>query len=123
MIIAGIDYSMTCPSICVHDTDTPYTFENCQFYFLTDKKYLVGDVMPNINGEFFTAKDYTDDMWRFSDITKWAMDKLAFRVRRVAIEGYSMGSKGRVFNIAENTGILKYHILHNIPDPLYQSYI
>ena len=29
---------------------------------------------------------------------------------QIAIEGYSMGSKGKVFHIAENTGVLKYKI-------------
>ena len=34
----------------------------------------------------------------------------------VTIEGYSMGSKGKVFHIAENTGLLKYKLWkHNIP--------
>ncbi len=33
------------------------------------------------------------------------------------LEGYSFGSKGKVFHIAENTGILKYKI-HNMGVPL-----
>jgi len=36
---------------------------------------------------------------------------------QISIEGYSMGSKGKVFNIAENTGVLKYKI-HNLGIPL-----
>ena len=31
----------------------------------------------------------------------------------IAIEGYSYGSKGKVFHIAENTGVLKYKIFQN----------
>jgi Holliday junction resolvasome RuvABC endonuclease subunit len=31
-------------------------------------------------------------------------------VTKVYLENYSLGSKGRVFNIAENTGILKYRL-------------
>lgn len=117
MFIAGIDYSMTCPSICVYDTDTPFAFENCQFHFLTDKKYLVGEVMPNIFGTFLSSKDYANDIQRFTDIAEWAVQCMN-RVERVAIEGYSMGSRGRVFNIGENTGILK-HLIHKLfPHPL-----
>jgi hypothetical protein len=39
MIIAGIDYSLNGPAVCVFGGDK-FTFENCQFHFLTDiKKY------------------------------------------------------------------------------------
>jgi Holliday junction resolvasome RuvABC endonuclease subunit len=35
---------------------------------------------------------------------------------QVAIEGYAYGAKGRVFHIAENTGVLKYKLFQaNIP--------
>ena len=36
---------------------------------------------------------------------------------QIALEGYSMGSKGKVFHIAENTGVLKYKI-YNAGIPL-----
>ena len=42
MILAGIDYSMRSPSVCIF-TGTEkeaFTFERCRFHFLTDtKKY------------------------------------------------------------------------------------
>jgi len=34
------------------------------------------------------------------------------------VEGYSFGSVGRVFQIAENTGVLKYRIAHQQEIPL-----
>ena len=41
------------------------------------------------------------------------MDKV-IGCEQIAIEGYSMGSKGKVFNIAENTGVLKYKIYKDL---------
>ena len=39
MVIAGIDYSMTCPAICVYNGDgITFSFNQCKFYFLTDRK-------------------------------------------------------------------------------------
>tara|TARA_R100000458_G_C8113716_1_gene135449 strand:+ start:56 stop:412 length:357 start_codon:yes stop_codon:yes gene_type:complete len=40
------------------------------------------------------------------------MDKV-IGCEQIAIEGYSMGSKGKVFHIAENTGVLKYKIYNS----------
>ena len=37
MIIAGIDYSMSSPAICIHQGDE-WSFSNCSFYYLTNKK-------------------------------------------------------------------------------------
>ncbi len=106
MIIAGIDYSMTCPCICLHDTDTEFTFENCFFSFITDKKYLDGQLMDNVGGHYLNRKDFADDIVRFEAISHWAILSMA-QVKRAALEGYSMGSRGRTFNIGENTGVLK----------------
>lgn len=122
--IAGIDYSMTCPCVCVANTDNPFTFENCQFFYMTNLKYLTGQVMDNIHGTFMDSKDFTDDITRFDHISNWAIKHMltAFMspVTQVAIEGYSMGSKGKVFNIAENTALLKYKMLKSgMPYEIY----
>jgi len=108
MKIAGIDYSMTSPSICIFDTETPeFTFANCKLNFLTQlKKYDVK--FKNITGEYF---EYENDMERYDHISSKFIDIVLLNdVERVFIEGYSMGSRGRVFNIAENTGIFKYKL-------------
>ena len=33
MIIAGIDYSMTTPAICLYDDENEFSFENCVFHY------------------------------------------------------------------------------------------
>jgi Holliday junction resolvasome RuvABC endonuclease subunit len=108
MIIAGIDYSMTSPAICIYNTDDEFKFENCEFYFLTQLKKYKNLTLKNVNGHYF---DYIDNMNRYDLISSYFVDRiLDAGVAHVFIEDYSMGSKGKVFNIAENTGVLKYRL-------------
>ncbi len=106
MIIAGIDYSMTSPAICIYDTSKPLTFDNFQIYSLNDKKKYQG-VYGNIRIDPHKGWDVPER--RYSQIAQWAMVHLQVnRVEEVVLEGYSMGSSaGLVFNIAENTSVLK----------------
>ena len=108
MIIAGIDYSMSCPSICIFDTELDFTFQNCDFYYLIDKKTKIIEE-GNIHGEYY-SKD-SENVKRFDHISDWAITILKNqKVNHIYLEGYSMGSRGRVFHIAENTGVLKQKI-------------
>jgi Holliday junction resolvasome RuvABC endonuclease subunit len=106
MIVAGIDYSMTSPAICVHKGET-WSLANCNFYYLLQKdKYLVNSDMliGALHGEWSTPEQ------RFYNLAKWSLDALLeHRVSSVCLEGYAYGagSKGLVFQIGENTGVLK----------------
>lgn len=107
MIIAGIDYSMTSPAICIADTDKSWSYENCSFFFLTEKKKF-DVIIDNIVGNYF---EYPSEIQRFDLISSFFLDRMLEReVTNVFLEGYSLGSKGKVFNIAENTGIMKYRM-------------
>jgi Holliday junction resolvasome RuvABC endonuclease subunit len=102
-MIAGIDYSMTCPAITVGPSTD---FHKCKTFFYTDKTKYARSV-NNIHGMMAIA--YESEMERFDNLSEWAMTILKkFGVKQVCLEGYSMGSKGKVFNIAENGGLLKY---------------
>tara|TARA_Y100000310_G_C20457454_1_gene703730 strand:+ start:233 stop:802 length:570 start_codon:yes stop_codon:yes gene_type:complete len=116
MIIAGIDYSMRSPSICTFagTERESFTYDRCKFFFLTDTKKYANFFLKNIHGSRF--QDWNCDFQRYKSIADWAIDHL-MGCDQIAIEGYSMGSKGKTFNIAENTGILKYKI-HNLGIPL-----
>ena len=106
--IAGIDYSTTSPSICVKVGDS------WDIHFLTLKKTLAdeywhqpflffGHSLPNI----------PVTISRYKYISSWAMDVIkSYDVSAVIIEDYAYAATGRVFNIGENTGILKYRLLH-----------
>lgn len=116
MIIAGIDYSYTSPAICVYDTKKELKFENLQFfnYYIPKKKkgFLIGSY-DNIH--ITAGKEWTIQEERFANIVAWSSGVLTnMKVEEVVIEGYSMGSKGgMVFDIAENTSLLKNFMYHN----------
>lgn len=107
MLIAGIDYSLTSPSICVFNSTEEFTFKRCAFYFLSDVKKNQQLFLTNIKGEAFN--DWTTDFSRYENISDWAMEYL-IACEQIAIEGYAFGAKGKVFHIAENTGVLKYRL-------------
>lgn len=105
MNIVGIDYSMTSPSICIH-CGNEWSLSNCKFYFLTTKKKSVissnifqGDLQPI----------FTNQEERFNFISNWAISLIP-KNSIIFLEGYSYSSKGVVFDIGENTGVLKHKI-------------
>ena len=105
--IAGIDYSLCGPCICVFEGGGKFCFDNCCFYFLTDTKKYAKSFMGNIHGELFS--EWNQDMERYQSIADWAIDILK-NVQHVALEGYAYSATGKVFHIAENTGVLKYKL-------------
>lgn len=103
---AGIDWSMSCPAICLYDSKKKMRFENCDFFFYHDNKKF-DKSFANIHG--FKQRLYTGNEERFNNLSEWAMEILQkAKVRNVCLEGYAMGAKGLVFNIAENGGLLKH---------------
>jgi Holliday junction resolvasome RuvABC endonuclease subunit len=115
---AGIDYSMSCPSITVGSSED---FSKCHTFFYLDKKKMEGKHKHNIYG--IMPFPYDHEMERFHNIAQWAMSIMTrFKVKEVCLEGYAMGAKGRIFNIAENTALLKHqlwlnHIKYHTPSP------
>lgn len=110
MIVVGIDYSLTSPCVCIARDKT---FSNSFFYFLNDRKTVQGK-FHHILGE--QHEEYMTDQERYENIASWVLTILAeFKKEEVVIliEDYSFGSKGKVFNLAENCGILKYMLYKN----------
>lgn len=110
MILSGIDYSLCGPAICVYvseDEQEQFNFNHCNFYFLTKTQKYAKLFGKNIHGERLI--DWNHEYERYRSIADWACEKV-IGSSIVGLEGYSMGSKGMVFNIAENTGILKYKL-------------
>ena len=106
--VAGIDYSLTSPAICVVEIiDNDIKFENCKFHFLKQNKSheSIGEVFLAYN-----YPEYTDDIDRFSKLASWTIECIRWydgRVSKVYLEDYAFAATGRVFNIGENMGILK----------------
>jgi len=119
---AGVDYSMSCPALSIIDKDG----NPISWYYLTQDKRYVGTFDDNINGALVGGKhDFKTDIDRYDFISSYFIEVLSKykKLQRLQLEGYSMGSRGGlIFNIAENTGILKYKlklakIEYDIPSP------
>jgi hypothetical protein len=112
MIHVGIDYSMSCPALCIEKGGA------FVFHFLAPaKKYegtwKDGTIIGHIKPDFLSQEQ------RFDNISNWALscienacghEKGLNEPMKVVIEGYAMGAKGKVFHIAENAGLLKHKL-------------
>ena len=109
MVIGGVDYSLCGPSICIYNGDgKKFNFKDCTFYFLTNTKKFATYFGTNIIGENFD--DFNHEIERYQSIADWAMEIL-LGCEQVAVEGYAYAAQSnRVFQIAENTGLLKYKL-------------
>jgi len=109
-VLAGIDYSMSCPAICVYNTESGnFCYNNTKAYFRSNLTRFEAFKEGNLEG--CNHGPWKHEMDRYDDISSWALDILSKnKVDQVYLEGYSFGSTGRVFNIAENTAILKYNL-------------
>ena len=105
--IVGIDYSLSSPAVCICTGD--FKFENCKIYYLTTVKKYEGDFYNGqINGRLHLP--YTSETERHDQISNWAFNIIDNIDDNIFIEGYSFGSKGLVFNLAENMGTLKHKL-------------
>ena len=103
----GIDYSLSSPAICI--CKGQFEFKNCKIYYLTNvKKYEGNFCNGQINGRLHLP--YTTETQRHDQISTWALSIIGTSIHNIFIEGYSFGSKGLVFNLAENMGTLKHKL-------------
>ena len=103
----GFDYSLSSPAICV--CTGQFKFENCKIHYLTSvKKYEGNFYNGQINGRLHLP--YTSQTQRHDQISDWALSIIDTAIGNIFIEGYSFGSKGLVFNLAENMGALKHKL-------------
>ena len=65
---------------------------------------------PKFTGHLYD--DFKNEQERYDSISNWAMNVIAQYpdVKKVYIEDYAFAASGRIFNIAENTEVLKYKL-------------
>lgn len=105
MILAGIDYSMSCPALVIGKQGA--TFDELLFFSFAKKKKHIS-MKKQIT--LLTYPTYLSEQERYDKISELFIDLLKeHKVDSVLMEGYSYGSSaGLVFQIAENTEVLKY---------------
>ena len=108
--VAGIDYSLTSPAVCVGKlVDGMLKFENCKFHFI--KKNRSHESFGNFRA--YDYPKYSDEIERYVRLAEWAIECIRWfngRAKHVYLEDYAFAATGRVFNIGENTGILKQQL-------------
>lgn len=106
MSFCGIDFSLTSPAITILGDDDK--FENAKVYFLTDIKKFTG-TFQNVTG--LSHKSFSHPIQRYKHIVDTLLNVAQLTSSDIVyLEDYSMGSKGKVFHIAEATCILKYRL-------------
>lgn len=112
MFIAGIDYSLNSPAVCVYNgnKEQPQIHE-CNFYYLTKVKKYVGTFDDRFHGTEYPVYDHP--VSRYTTIALWVVECLR-RNRStlydhpvVKIEDYGFNANGRITDLAEHMGILK----------------
>ena len=107
---------MTSPAVCIGQI--PFNYDTCKFMFITRNKKFAGDYPPNIVG--LPLYEYKDNLERFTKLAEitvnWILTHALSRYHgnKLGIEGYAFGAKGQVFNIGENTGILKLKLAEKV---------
>lgn len=107
---AGIDLSYTSPAIAVWDDNTPHSIKTYHVFNLYEEKRKT----KRIDGVYGVLridqiKPYRSQTQRFDLISDWVLECIS-GASNIYIEGYSYGSTGAVFDIAENCGVLKHKL-------------
>lgn len=119
----GIDYSLSCPGVCINTSTDEFRYEDCKFYYLTTREKFVGAYKhKGVSFEGTEHKPYSSEPERYENIADWVVDIInsyypksmaSKKNHTINLEDYSYASKGRVFHIAENMGLLKHKLYLN----------
>jgi hypothetical protein len=74
MIVAGIDYSLCGPAVCLFKSNATgkFSYSGCSFFFLTENKRQSEIRCMNVFGE--RLSDWNSDEHRYETIADWAVD-------------------------------------------------
>lgn len=104
--ICGLDLSINSSGVVIFELDNKGEITHSQYFGFSSVKKNCNDKIVH-----YRLKDFANEYQKFnftaSYIYKWCKD-----CDYIAVEDYSFGSsQSRVFNIAENGGIIKYSLL------------
>lgn len=128
-ILVGIDYSYTSPALTILDNGIyhSYALWHNKTLPIKDTNIISKDNF-NIYLDFYDKVIvYHSEIERYKKLADWAIQKIqshsADKPLYIAIEGYSIGSRaGLLFNIAENTAILKSGIIDILKPEIFLAY-
>jgi Holliday junction resolvasome RuvABC endonuclease subunit len=111
--IAGIDYSLTSPAICIYSEGSDgghFDFDRCVFHYLSNSKKqqsnAAGSGIAGLSPEPYP--EWKTEEERHAKLADWAYNIIQ-GCTEVYLEGYAFATVGKshVRSVAENTGLLK----------------
>ena len=116
--IAGIDYSLTSPAICVYkdENDGHFDFDKCVVHYLSNnesqQQLASRSGLDNLKVEPYP--EWQSEEERHEKLATWAYN-LVQGCEEVFLEGYAFATsvQAGVRSIAENTGLLKHKMWKN----------
>ena len=116
--IAGIDYSLTSPAICVYKDENGghFDFDRCVFHYLSNtekqRQSAAGSGLDNLRAERYP--EWQSEAERHEKLATWAYN-IVQGCDEVFLEGYAFATSAQagVRSLAENTGLLKHKMWKN----------
>ena len=116
--IAGIDYSLTSPAICVYKEEDGghFDFDRCVFHYLFNterqQQLAAGSGLGNLRADPYP--EWKNEEERHEKLATWAYQCVQ-GCEEVFLEGYAFATSGtsHVRSMAENTGLLKHKMWKN----------
>ena len=105
MIYVGIDFSISSPCVCFWNSNEKHLFENCEFFFLSSRPNISKIDFPSKVTHAMSSLSKNNSI-RFSENAGLLVEQIKKRLdistnSAIMLEGYSMGAKGRLFDIGE----------------------
>lgn len=118
-VVAGIDFSMSCPGLCIHEGDS-WSHQNCHFFYLFKTKKWLRNSKQILSA---ITPDSANDAARINWTIEWLMSNIiAYPGIEVYIENYSYTSGSSSTHIlAEGTGVLKNRLFLQGIEPVLFS--
>lgn len=108
--VLGIDYSVTCPALCLTDGTTHQWWVN---YRLSGKPY---SELPDV---VWNASTTEGEVPRYIELSQWVLSVVkSTQPSVIVLEDYAFGAHGRITQLSENAGTLKvmlYKYYKSIP--------
>ena len=114
--IAGIDYSLTSPAICVYKEEDGgyFDFDGCVFHYLSNnerqQQLATRSGLSNLKAEIYP--EWKSEEERHEKLAAWAY-RIVQGCEEVYLEGYAYGVTSNRAPIYENTAILKHKMWKN----------
>lgn len=108
--ILGIDYSYTCPAVCVL---TNTLVGQPQWYVNYKKDGKPYPELPNVHWSVSSADS---EVTRYIELATWVID-IVHRTHAdmIVLEDYAFGANGRLTQLSENAGTLKVKLHEHFP--------